>query len=47
LSYAPETYIIAQSAGNPAGHSQTLCYNRPGSQFWPVLGAGFKPVERY
>jgi hypothetical protein len=25
----------------------SLWYNRPGSQFWPVLGAGFKPVERY
>src|ERR1035441_8290967 len=30
------------SEGTPS-----LCYNRPGSQSWPVLGAGFKPVVRY
>ena len=41
----------ARSPGRPRrarrSPRELLCYNRPGSHSWPVLGAGFKPVVRY
>jgi len=38
---------LLSSLAFPSVHPQSLCYNRPGSQSWPALGAGFKPVGRH